>query len=237
MLKKYLSEKKNSHARESIFMSRLSYDLKLAAAQRDYYLKTYFEDVDHDGFDIILDDDDSIIKLQVKTVMSGGQTNSWNIHKCILRPQLHLIETVGFEPSPEGEGVGGGFILMELECMDNDVNVTYHYVDLLILLAFYLNVLPYSEKKTLDEKFVDLKKGSSHETIAIPKGLMWKAKSPTALLSLMGIHSAEAQSWRHDMLVLANNEMQFASRDLELPAPVDKFKVSIKEKLDSLSTA
>lgn len=240
MLENFLSRRENFHARESIFMSRLSYDLKLAAARRGYYLKTYFEDVDHDGFDVIFDDDDSIIKIQVKTVLTDNKknnensTSSWPIHKCILRPPFYLIDKLGFEPSPEGEGVGGGFILMNLEAVDDDVNVTYYYTDLLVLLAFDLGVLSYSKKKTLDKKLFELQRGTSHEKIEIPKGLMLKAKSVSALLSLMGIHSTENNSWRHNLLVLANNEMQHASQELSLPMPIEKYRNSIKQDLEKL---
>ncbi|MES9970301.1 MAG: hypothetical protein ABW092_09720 [Candidatus Thiodiazotropha sp.] len=241
MLKKYLSEKKNFHARESIFMSRLSYDLKLAAAKRDYYLKTYFEDVDHDGFDVIFDDDDSIVKIQVKTLLDGSSdqddtsTNNWEIHKCILRPQIHLLDKLGFESSPEGEGVGGGFIRMDLSVDDDDnVNVRYHYTDLFVLLAYDLGILPYSRRKTLDEKLRDLQCGTSHEKIGIPKGLIVQAKSPEALLALMGIHSNESFSWRYLTLVLANHENQYASREMPLPMPIEELRRSIKQELDNL---
>ena len=85
-LREWMNEPKNMHVREAILMHRLCFDLQLAAAQRGYYLNTYYDDVDHDGFDLIFDDQDTIKKTQVKTVESESATQQWAIHKRILRP-------------------------------------------------------------------------------------------------------------------------------------------------------
>ena len=69
-------------------MHRLFLDVKVAAARRGYYLNTYFDDVDHDGFDVIFDDQDYIKKIQVKSVGINNSTNSWSIHKRILRREV-----------------------------------------------------------------------------------------------------------------------------------------------------
>ena len=58
----------NTHAIEELFNYRLLYDLKLAAFAHGYHLLTYYTDVDHDGFDVILDDRDYLRKIQLKTV-------------------------------------------------------------------------------------------------------------------------------------------------------------------------
>ena len=113
-LEKYLFEPSNSHARESIINHKLLFDLKIAAAERGYFLNTYLPEVDQDGFDIIFDDHDLVIKTQIKTVMAGARTLGWRIKKRILRPDLDMIEKLGFEPSPYGEGVGGGVILIQI---------------------------------------------------------------------------------------------------------------------------
>jgi hypothetical protein len=57
----------NTHFREAILMHRLFLDVKLTAARNGYYLSTYFDDVDHDGFDVIFDDKDYLKKTQVKS--------------------------------------------------------------------------------------------------------------------------------------------------------------------------
>ncbi|MCP4178960.1 MAG: hypothetical protein GY756_14460, partial [bacterium] len=139
MLEKYLKDPANSVARETILRDRLKYDLRLAAVKRGYYLKIYSEDVDKDGFDIILDDDDEIIKTQLKSV--SGVTPEWAIHKHILRPDPLVAEDMNFEPSPTGTGASGGIILIELCFNNDDLEVFYHYTDICIILAFYLQII------------------------------------------------------------------------------------------------
>ena len=70
-LEKFLLEPSHCHAKESILMNKLIFDFKLAASIRGYHLESYTSDVDHEGFDIIFDDQDQIKKLQVKTVMGN----------------------------------------------------------------------------------------------------------------------------------------------------------------------
>ena len=68
-LEKFLLADVNSRAKESLINYKLFYDLKLSAALDGYDLSLYTPDVDRDGFDIILDDRDSVRKIQLKTVL------------------------------------------------------------------------------------------------------------------------------------------------------------------------
>ena len=65
-LESFLFKEKNSRTKESLVNYRLFYDLKLAAALDGYDLSLYTPDVDRDGFDIIIDDHDSVRKIQLK---------------------------------------------------------------------------------------------------------------------------------------------------------------------------
>ena len=105
-LEKFLFAPKNSHAKESLINNKLLFDLKLAAAERGYFLNVYLPEVDKDGFDMIFDDHDLVVKTQLKTVMRGAGTSSWKIHKRILRPTVDLVENFGFECSPSGHVMG-----------------------------------------------------------------------------------------------------------------------------------
>jgi len=91
-LEKWMKRKQNSHARECLLLHRLCFDLQLAAARRGYYLNTYYDDVDHDGFDVIFDDQDLLTKVQVKTSIVGGGATSWGIRRRFLRPPFDLVE-------------------------------------------------------------------------------------------------------------------------------------------------
>lgn len=131
-LEKFLNDPKNMQAREALLMHRLFYDVKLAAARRGYYLNSYFDDVDNDGFDVIFDDQDCIKKIQVKSVGVNSTTQSWNIHKKILRPSIYLTNILGFDPSPEGVGTEGGVILIEFEDAGGGLEFAYYYSDCFI---------------------------------------------------------------------------------------------------------
>src|SRR2546422_277113 len=109
-LASFLRAEKNSKPREFLLTSRVIHDLMVAAAARGYDLLVYAPTVDSDGFDLILDDRDRLLPLQLKSVISGGKTSEWAIHRKLLRPELHEIEWFGFEPSQCGEGRGGGVL-------------------------------------------------------------------------------------------------------------------------------
>lgn len=105
----------NTHSRESLVNNRLLFDLKLAAAKKAYFLNAYVPEVDQNGFDVIFDDQDSLAKVQLKTVMEGAQTNCWPIHRGLIRPTIDRHHEFGFEASPVGCGYEGGIILMKIK--------------------------------------------------------------------------------------------------------------------------
>src|SRR5947209_9589756 len=97
-LAQYLAAGANSHSREEILTCRFLYDVKLAAANRDYHLLSHYSDVDHNGFDIILDDLLHVIRLQLKSVMHDSDNPNWaNIQRFVLRPNVRNWETMGYE--------------------------------------------------------------------------------------------------------------------------------------------
>lgn len=65
-MKKYLKE--NTQICEDILNQKLFFDLKEASALRKVHLKAFRSDVDVDGFDIIIDNnEDLLLKCQVKS--------------------------------------------------------------------------------------------------------------------------------------------------------------------------
>lgn len=216
----FLNEPKNMHAREAILMHRLFLDTKLAAARRSYYLNTYFDDVDHDGFDVILDDQDSIKKIQVKSVGADNATRTWEIHKTILRPSLGMSDKLGFEASPEGIGVEGGVVLIEYTVEDGELLAKYYYTDVFILLAFELGLIVRRHKassKTIQKCLLGLRKGLGNEGLSVPKAAFLAASGPDALLSLMGLHSQKGFEWKYTLVCLATQLI--GDKSIELLAP------------------
>lgn len=235
-LERFLNEPKNMHAREALLMHRLFYDVKLAAAQRGYYLNSYFDDVDHDGFDVIFDDQDYIKKIQVKSVGANSATQSWSIHKKILRPSLYLLDRLGFESSQVGEGTEGGVILIQFKETTEGLEFVYHYTDVFVLMAFDCSIVRRNDgrsQKAVKTCLTSLQSGLGSEMVSVPIAAFIKSKSIDSLLSLMGLHSNEQSHWKHHVIQVANHTRQFADQSLPLPMPLEKLRlVATNEILD-----
>ncbi len=207
-LHEFFNNPANMHAREAILMHKFSLDIKVAAARKNYYLNSYFDDVDHDGFDVIFDDQDYIKKIQVKSVGVDSPTKAWSIHKKILRPLLGLADTLGFEGTPEGVGTEGGVVLIEYKDNGDVLTVDYYYTDLFVLLAFQHDLIRRthaSSKKAVDDCLSDWHGGLGTEQLRVPKAAFLKAKNAEALLSLMGLHGPRASGWKYAVIQLVNN--------------------------------
>ncbi|HCG7089293.1 TPA: hypothetical protein NJ342_004561 [Vibrio parahaemolyticus] len=235
-LEEYLFEPSNSHAKESLINNKLLFDLKLSAARGGYFLNAYTPEVDKDGFDIIFDDQDSMTKVQLKTVMEKAGTTSWDIHKTILRPDPILCEDLGFEPSPTGTGHQGGVILIEIsDCNQNGFSVQYYYTDIIILCALRDGLIkvdnPPSESviKTFFEK---INIGLSHEKIALNKKMFLKAVSPEGLLALMGLHNSLGTGmFRFHIQKLAESQLQKT-----LAAPRDTLVENVRDEIKKIAS-
>lgn len=202
-LREFLVSRENSSSRAAILMHRLIYDLQLAAAERSYFLEVYQGEVDQDGFDIILDDRDVIKKIQVKTVASETNQSTWKIHRVLLRPHRCRLEELGFEPSPEGAGYEGGFVLMDFRCTGSAVDLDYCYTDIYVLRAFELGIVRRKDKRkqeTIKRLCRNLRSGTSHERISVPRNAILKAKGAGHLLALAGLHSPISTSWAYSVL-------------------------------------
>lgn len=220
----FLNTPANMHAREAILMHRFFYEVKLSAARNGYYLNTYFDDVDHDGFDVIFDDQDRIKKIQVKTVNANSKTTQWKIHKKILKPSIHNIDNLAFESSVNGEGTEGGVVLIEFEDSDNGLNVTYYYTDVFVLMAFDCDIIKHSRKNKItavDNCIQKLIQGSNSELLPVPKSAFLKCNDVDSLLALMGIHSCKYGGWIHPVTIIANHTRSYSSKTMALPCPLE----------------
>lgn len=203
--------------RSTILMHRLIYDLQFEASKRGYLLDIYKGEVDHAGFDIILDDRDTIKKIQVKTVSSGSRTSSWEIHRAMLRPDIFCAEKLGFESSPEGVGYQGGVILMDFKLIDCLIKIDYYYLDIFILQAFNMGVL--TQKKRNSNSNIktfsrELQTGKSHQKIKVRKSVFVKSKGPGHLLSLAGLQGSVNASWPCSIFDINERDRAFIADEL-----------------------
>jgi hypothetical protein len=225
-LEDFLNEDKNMHAREQILMHRLFLDVQSAAASDGYYLNTYFDDVDHDGFDVIFDDQDYIKKIQVKSVHKHGTTGGWDIHKRMLRPSFQWLDMLGFECSAVGEGSEGGIVLIAFSNECGEIRADYYYTDVFVLLLFYCGAIKRKQKKSqeaIENIFTPWRSGIGSERVRIPKAAFLKAKDASSLLALMGLHSTSRYAWKHHAMQLVCNLV--GDRSLKFPDHVDAKKM------------
>jgi len=238
-LEKFLSDAKNSRTKESLVNFRLFYDLKLAAALRGYDLSLYTPDVDRDGFDIIVDDHDSMRKIQLKTVLKSAKTSRWDIHNDILRPTHYFCEQLGFEPTVSGTGSQGGIILMELDPQIDSMSIGYYYTDIFVITALNLRLVkrkPQIPSKVFQSFYANIKDGMAHSKIPVPKSFFVKAKSPEHLLGLMGLHNRVNHVWWHHLISIGEDHFLRQIDDDELPAPKEHLKTMIADQLISLTS-
>lgn len=205
-LRKFFSAGPNTVTRERIFFSRLSFDLKIAAARADYHLNLYEPDVDRDGFDIVVEDqDDALGWFQLKAVLKTAGTAAWKTTVGFLRPGQFAGESFGFDPAEWGRG--GGVILIEIDDENAAGDVVYSYTDFHVLAALAERYL-IEQKTTAKSKgrpktaraiaaaqvIARLRNGARPDEIEIPRSVFLEVKNADALLGLMGFRSNETVS-------------------------------------------
>lgn len=198
-LRAFFAEGVNSVTRERVFFHRLAFDLKIAAARLGYHLYIHEPDVDRDGFDIVVEDDDSGVGwLQTKAALSSAATASWEVVVDFLRPDLESAEAYRFDP-PEA-GRGGGVIVIEIADDTDSVDVTYRYTDVHILAAIasgFLQEVPWdgrgrrsaAAQAEAEDLMLALKKRGRKERLNVPKQVFVTVRGPDELLGLTGMRT------------------------------------------------
>ena len=212
---KFLLESTQSHAREEILNHKLLFDLKVAAGECGYHLQNYHSDVDHDGFDLVLDDGVNLRKVQLKSIGHKAKAAKWEIHRGLLRPTANNLESLGFQyKSPQFDdgsicwGAEGGVILIVYKVNGSEVEVTYRYTDTYIISAISLGLLKRGNPTVTVANGVrqDLPKGKANQKLEIKKGLFVKAATPGNLLCLLGMASPIKRNWQIRIRALASEE-------------------------------
>jgi len=195
-LVKFFEDKHNNASREKMFFNRLYFDLKLAAAHRNYALTVFSPEVDRDGYDVSLDDGDLDRRFQLKTVLKSSATANWDIHKRVLRPSTDYARRLGFSQSQAGVGLQGGVILIRIDNSDEGCPVNYLFTDVFIISAFADGLIHdpkdgyrRTQAKNVLSKLHTLNEGK--DLVSIPINLFVEVKNPSCLLAIVGLQSAE----------------------------------------------
>jgi hypothetical protein len=201
-LRAFFAEGVNSVTRERIFFNRLSFDLKIAAARAGYHLHLYEPDVDRDGFDIVVEDQEGFVGwFQLKAVLRSAETSSWDTTAGFILPHFDIGEELGFAPVECGRG--GGVILIEIDDSTANGDVVYSYTDFRVLTALAERYLlekvgkkenvrgrpPLTRQSMASSAISRIRNGKRGDAISLPRKAFVELASPDALLSVMGLWS------------------------------------------------
>lgn len=199
-LRDFFAAPVNQTTRERIFFSRLSFDLKIAAARSGYHLHLYEPDVDRDGFDIVVEDEDVSRWFQTKAVLASAATASWDINAGLLWPTVDVGKKYFRDPVECGRG--GGVILIEIDDTVHAGNVAYSYTDYDIITAIAEGFLteqiavkmgpgrPYKPARPEATQTLKLIHASDRDKkVCVSRKLFVEMSSADALLAAMGMRT------------------------------------------------
>lgn len=185
--------KSNTQVREDILNQKLFFELKEASAKRKVHLKTIRTDVDIDGFDIIVDNnDDNLLKCQIKSRFNST-TPYFDIHKVMLKPSYYFYDSFGFlEPMGCPNDVRGT-ILIDAKIENGKISTQYYYLDIYLLRGLELGMFSFNSqsKKMASDLLNKLRDYNNYrdKKIRVIHSLFFPVKNVDALLSLMGFCS------------------------------------------------
>ncbi|MFT5779997.1 MAG: hypothetical protein ACI837_002958 [Crocinitomicaceae bacterium] len=181
--------KYNSTVREELINLRLFYELKRAAAEREYHLKIFDTNVDFEGFDIIIDDNRLTGKYQIKTTWNSKVTK-WKIHRNMLFPTSREGEKMRVGDGLVCSNVEKGIILLNVQEIDKEIKLDYFFTNFYIIKAISHGLIKRRKPtyKLANSKMNELlgKNGRPNEKIKINKGLFVNLKDAMSLLAICG---------------------------------------------------
>jgi len=202
---------------KSIIKNKLFYELKMEAYRCNYFLNVYTPELDHMGFNYILDDLENMAKVKFMIIDKQKDDRSFPVKKTLLRPDYALLKQEEIDFSNFAPGLGGCIILAETDSI-GDFSVNYYYTDYLLIKAFSLQFF-YSENKVtqnlLNDFLFDLKRGAPKEEINVNKRLFIRARDPEALLCLTGLDTKKYKRWRVKLVELVKNESNLADEQTQ----------------------
>jgi hypothetical protein len=234
---KYLKDASSTLVREELFNFKLFYDLKIAAAKREYHLKIFSANVDFEGFDIVIDDDDKIGRYQIKTKLDSS-TKIWEIHKGILLPNNRNAELMRFD-NGLCRYFDCGVILMDIRPSlneDDNYQVDYYYTDYYIIKSIATRLIKRNKRTVvLAEKIIEqlVLTKKYNDRIMIRQSLFVKLKSPSALLSICGFDSIENKQIQYlSMRLFERNKIRI--KDIESDKEFSAYKKAFIYELNDL---
>ena len=216
--RRFLLDSAATNAREMLVESGFLFDMKLAAAKCGYGLVVSNTETDTDGYDLVLDDRLSVVPVQLKS--TATKTNSWKIHRRLLRPKLDQIHLFGLSSSSHHAGLAGCVVVVLLEPLLKGQPVQYLFTDYLLLEACRAGVhsLGTRQRKPVERARMNLLEKPKGQVV-LPRAAFVKSPSSESLLALVGLSSQAANGWRNSMRMY----LQLRSKPAPLaPAEADE---------------
>lgn len=178
----------NATVREEVLNLKLFYELKKAAAERKYHLKIFTANVDFEGFDIIIDDNNLTGKYQIKTKWNS-KVSRWGIQRNMLSPTIHDAKKMRVGNGESCSNVEKGVILLDIVEKDGEIHFDYYFTNFYIIKAISHKLIrrPKPTYEIAEKKMSEILTGlNPNEKLIINKGLFVKLKNPMCLLAICG---------------------------------------------------
>lgn len=183
----FLKKSENSKVAEAIATRAIISSISLEAANMCNHIEVYTPNIDKDGYDLIVEEQEGIRKFQLKTVI--GSTQKWYINRRLLRPSPYTCDRLGYSGAFDGTGLEGGVILTEITEDHGKIQLCHSYTDIYIISAFEHGII--SRSKTAKSKVAWNKHCELTEdvygTVSASEGIFLKPKTDKDLLALMGL--------------------------------------------------
>ena len=190
-----------THDREAIFLHKLAYDLKVAAACDDWQVEINIVNVDDGGYDLTADWGGGSRRFQVKTRMVPKGAQKWRIRATLLKPtpeqeaRARIVEWQAFHPF----GYNGGVIVMDINWVSPEVpKVRYLYTDLFILMLLRDGIIcrkPHLQARKVLQN-VCAKPFDRRANVVIPNSCFLRLKEISSLLEVAGMPKRVQRHWR-----------------------------------------
>lgn len=235
MISDFLITPKNTVLREKLFKHRFLYEAQLEFIKINSRIIYYESDCDRDGFDIVFDNLTNQRHIQLKSVIAPAKTNSFYIHRNLLRPRINHLNKYPLSHDSYGVGYGGGVILIEAKEQDNNLLFQYKYTDGLILSLFYAGYIKYRSAATQDsviKSFRDfsnpLKRG---EQMKVTKPCFLHFKSLIDIFNYLGLTKYHDNDYQNLQDALARRFGLCSNFEKEIPiqAHSDKIKTEFSK--------
>lgn len=193
----FLKENQHTVFREKLVNYHFFYQVKLSAAKAQCDISIYTSEVDRDGFDVLLDSGKHIKPFQIKTITTTSTAKFWKVKKNLLRPLSQNCIFYQYEKSPEGEGVEGAFVLIEIATTENDISgFRYYYTDYIILRAVEMGLIRYRNSDYHVRVMKDLRHGNRQERVNLKKTCMIEVPGMDNILALADLPTISCQPWK-----------------------------------------